>query len=219
MALQELYVDSVSHYYGHKLVLNNAYIKCNIGEVIGLLGRNGSGKSTLLRIIYGSLTPHFKHLKLNGELIKKPYLTNKIAYLPQDFFVPKYMRVNELVNLYSSTYKEELLSINTIDKHLCDKIGDLSGGERRLIECLLIIYSNSTFVLLDEPFSQVSPLIIKEIQSHIIKFRSTKGFIITDHYYEQILDIATRTVLLHNGANYPINGIDDLKLHGYLPNN
>lgn len=219
MAFQELYVDSVSHYYGNKLILNNAYIKCNIGEIIGLLGRNGSGKSTLLKIIYGSLTPQFKHLKLNGEIIKKPYLTNKISYLPQDFFLPKYMRVKELVNLYSSTYKEELLSINTIKKHLYDKVGDLSGGERRLIECLLIIYSNSTFVLLDEPFSQVSPLIIKEIQSHILKFKSKKGFIITDHYYEQILDISTRIVLLHNGANYAVKCVDDLKLHGYLPNN
>lgn len=93
---------------------------------------------------------------------------------------------------------------------------DLSGGQRRLIEFLLILYSDSNFILLDEPFTQLAPILIEEMQKHLMKFKQYKGIILTDHYYQQILDISDRIVLLHNGCNYKINGFEDLQLHKYL---
>lgn len=87
---------------------------------------------------------------------------------------------------------------------------------RRLIEFMLILYSDSDFVLLDEPFTQLASIVIEEMQRQLSNFNTLKGIIITDHYYQHILHVSSRIVLLHNGCNYKINGIEDLQLHGYL---
>ena len=217
--MQELYIDSVDHRYGDKQVLNGMYLTCKVGERVGLLGRNGSGKSSLLKIIFGSLNPHHKFMKINDEFTTKGYLTNKISYLPQGFFIPHYLKIKELIALYINRYKEQVLKIEVIKTHQEEEIGNLSGGNRRLVEALLIIYSDSQFILLDEPFSQLAPLVADELKFHIHQLKGEKGFIITDHYYQQILDIADRVVLLHNGSNYAISCEDDLRLYGYLPLN
>lgn len=81
--MQELSIDSVAHRFNKKAILNGVYLNCKIGEVVGLLGRNGCGKSTLLKAIFGILNVDFKHLKVNGEIVSKGYLSGKIAYLTQ----------------------------------------------------------------------------------------------------------------------------------------
>ena len=216
--MDELYIDSVNHRYGDREVLSSVFLNCKIGEVVGLLGRNGSGKSTLLKIIFGEIKPRFMHLKVDGEFTKKAYLSGQVAYLSQGFFIPQYLKINDLVNLYANKYKDELLAIDVIKTNLTEPIENLSGGNRRLVEALLLIYSDAKYVLLDEPFSQLAPLIADELKTHIARFKEQKGFIITDHYYRQILEISTRIVLINNGCNYSINNEDDLILNGYLPN-
>lgn len=216
--MDELYIDSVNHRYGAREVLSSVFLNCKIGEVVGLLGRNGSGKSTLLKIIFGEVKPKFMHLKVDEKLTTKAYLTGKVAYLPQGFFIPQNLKIKDLINVYANKYKEQLLAIEVIKTNLSEQIGNLSGGNRRLVEALLLIYSDAKYVLLDEPFSQLAPLIADELKLHILKFSNQKGFIVTDHYYRQILEISTRIVLINNGCNYHINNEDDLILNGYLPN-
>ncbi|MCY1532961.1 Lipopolysaccharide export system ATP-binding protein LptB [compost metagenome] len=217
MAAQELYIDSVQHHFGGHNVLNGVYLTCKTGEVVGLLGRNGSGKSTLLRIIFGSLKPRYMHLKIDDSLTEKAYLTRKVAYLPQDHFIPAGLKVHEGIRMFIRHHKETLLKVDVIRANLQERMGELSGGNRRLIEALLMIYSDAPFVLLDEPFSQLAPLVADEVKMHIETMKRHKGFVITDHYYRQILSVSDRVVLLHNGANYTIKDPDDLIIHGYLP--
>ncbi|MFC3559407.1 ATP-binding cassette domain-containing protein [Pedobacter jamesrossensis] len=215
--MQELFIDSVTHRYNKQAILNGVFINCKIGEVVGLLGRNGSGKSTLLKIIFGSIKPDFKHLKIDEEIISKGYLTGNISYLPQDKFIPKKVNVIQAINIFCKKHTQELFKIEFINQNLKTKFSEFSGGESRFLECLLMIYSDANFVLLDEPFSQLAPLLVEELKQHIRYLKEFKGFIITDHYYRSILDVSDRIVLLHNGCNYKISNADDLILYGYLP--
>ncbi|HEX8608920.1 MAG TPA: ATP-binding cassette domain-containing protein [Pedobacter sp.] len=215
--MPELYIDSVAHKYGKNQVINNVYLKCEIGEIVGLLGRNGCGKSTLLKIIFGSIEPQYKHLKVNGVLIDRGYKTGHVSYLPQGNFIPGKMKLKTLLKLYINKFESDILQVDLIKENLDVSIRDLSGGQARLVESLLIIYGDSEFVLLDEPFSQLAPLIADELKMHIRQLSVVKGFIITDHHFKQILEVSSRIVLLHNGGNYNIKTTDDLKLHGYLP--
>jgi len=215
--MQELFIDSVTQQFSERAVLNGVFINCKIGEVVGLLGRNGSGKSTLLKIIFGSIEADFKYLKLNNEIISKGYLSGNISYLPQDKFIPNKLTVETAIEIFCKKHRNQLLEIQFITNNLKKKFKDFSGGESRLMEALIIIYCDSEFILLDEPFSQLAPLLIDELKQHINKLKPYKGFIITDHYYKSILDVSDRIVLLHNGCNYRINSVDDLILHGYLP--
>lgn len=215
--MAELFVDSVAHSFGAHGVLNNVYIKCSVGEIVGVLGRNGCGKSTLLKIIFGSIKARYKFIRIDGEFVQKGYLTRKIAYLPQGHFLPQHLSLELLVELYINKYRKQLLAIDLFKENLKTRIGDLSGGNRRLVEALLMIYSDAKYILLDEPFSQLGPLICEQLKHHVRQLLPEKGFIITDHDYQQILEVSSRIVLIHNGCNYDIGHTDDLILHGYLP--
>ena len=215
--MENFFVDSVQHSFDDKPILNNVYLKCGIGEVVGVLGRNGCGKSTLLKIIFGTINPRFKHLRIDDEIAKNGFLTGKIAYLSQSFFIPHYLKLDVAVKLYTNKYQSLLLELPIFRNNLNEKMGNLSGGNRRLIEALVIIYSDAKYVLLDEPFSQLSPLLIEEIKTNINLMLSYKGFVITDHYYQHVVGFASRTILLHNGCNYQVESLEDLQLQGYIP--
>ncbi|WP_316738980.1 ATP-binding cassette domain-containing protein [Pedobacter aquatilis] len=215
--MPELYIDSVNHWFGKRKILSSVYINCKIGEVVGLLGRNGSGKSTLLKIIFGSVKADFKFLKIHETLIDRGYLSQNLSYLPQDNFIPGKITIAGAIDIFCKKHAPELLKIEFVNDNLQTKFRDLSGGAYRFLECLLMIYSDHDFILLDEPFSQLAPLFVDELKQRINQMKRQKGFIITDHDYQSIIDIADRTILLHNGCNYNINTVDDLILHGYLP--
>lgn len=95
---------------------------------------------------------------------------------------------------------------------------DLSGGERRIIEILLIIHSNAKFILLDEPFNGISPVVKSYIIKYIKKVKSSKGYIITDHDYENVINLADSIVYLQNGFLKKINNKKELVELGYLTN-
>lgn len=215
--MAELFVDSVNHWFGNREILSSVYLNCKIGEVVGLLGRNGCGKSTLLKIIFGSVKPKFKYLTINGKIYNKGFLSNSVSYLPQDTFIPDQITLSAAIDIFCLNNREQLIKINFVFENLNTKFYNLSGGEARYLECLLMIYSDKPYVLLDEPFSQLSPLLVENLKTHINHFKREKGFIITDHYYRSILDVSDRIVLLHNHCNYTIQKEEDLVLHGYLP--
>lgn len=137
--------------------------------------------------------------------------------MPQDNFIPGKIPVLQAITTFCKKQEVELRQFEFVKKYINAKFYDLSGGERRFIECLLMIYSEAQYILLDEPFSQLSPLWIEELKKHINKVKADKGFIITDHFYKSILDVSDRIILLHNGCNYNIRNEDELILHGYLP--
>lgn len=98
---------------------------------------------------------------------------------------------------------------------LAKKSRELSGGELRIFEILLIIHSSADYVLIDEPFNGVSPIHIEDIKKTIKSQTKTKGFIITDHSYRNILDISDRIVLIHDQTLRQINDESELRHLGY----
>lgn len=93
----------------------------------------------------------------------------------------------------------------------------MSGGERRILEILLMVHSEAKYLLFDEPFNGISPVHI-EILKDIIKAHSKdKGFIITDHDYRNVLDISSRVILMDNGNTKVIKEFNELIEFGYLP--
>jgi ABC-type multidrug transport system ATPase subunit len=214
-----LHVDSVLKEFDSRQILTDIFISCKKGEIIGVLGRNGSGKSTLLKIIFGSLQADRKFVKVDNKLVATLYDNRKlINYLPQDNFLPNHSRIRNIISLFCNTTNAEILFSHELIKPLLNKKSRLlSGGEKRLVEIFLIIYSDADFILIDEPFNGVAPVYREEIKKHIFQQSKYKGFIISDHDYFNILDIATKTILLHDGGIKEIRHIDHLKYWGYIP--
>lgn len=95
---------------------------------------------------------------------------------------------------------------------------DLSGGERRIIEILLIIHSNAEFILLDEPFNGVNPIQNDYIIEYIRKMKLSKGYIITDHDYENVINLADSIAYLQSGFLKEIKDKSELVELGYITN-
>lgn len=198
---KKLVIDSVYAEYKHHIILTDVYLELSIGDIIGLFGRNGSGKTTLLQIIFGIITPKQKQLRVDGQIINRAYLINGlIAYLPQHYFLPGHLKLKQAMGLsLDGTAIHQLNNNPIIYYNLHQKIRSLSGGERRYIEILITLHLNTTFVLLDEPFTQLSPVLIEDIQQHILRASLTKGIIITDHQHHYVHEICTSGCLLYNG--------------------
>ena len=194
------------------------YLKCETGDVIGILGRNGCGKSTLLKIIFGIVPADFKFIRIDGVVQLKPVaIFQEISYLHQDSFIPSSLLVKTAVQLSISKehlqdfYADEMIQ-NIRDK----KIGHLSGGELRYLEIKLVLRNPSKFILLDEPYNGLSPLMAEKINQLILDNASQKGIIITDHNYQNVISVATQLTLMKEGKLHYLKDKMELVEKGYL---
>jgi ABC-type multidrug transport system ATPase subunit len=213
-----LEVDSVQKSYNDKLVVSDVYLKCQTNDIIGLLGRNGSGKSTLLKIIFGIVPTDNKFIRINGVVISNTnQLLKDISYLHQENFIPNHFLVKKAI--YLSLNKEKLAdfcSDDMIQSVLNKRISHLSGGELRYLEIKLVLSNPSKFVLLDEPYNGLSPLMVEKVNELILNNASQKGIIITNHNYENVIKISTELMLMKDGKAYHLKNKEELVEKGYL---
>ncbi|MET2986599.1 ATP-binding cassette domain-containing protein [Aureibaculum conchae] len=213
-----LEADSIEKSYGHNTILSDVYLKCETGDIIGILGRNGCGKSTLLKIIYGVISAEHKFVRIDYQLRHKAYkYANEISYLPQDNFIPKHFNVSKAISLFLSKDKlSEFYDDSYIESIKNQKVKNLSGGELRYLEIKLILCSDSKFALLDEPYNGLSPVMINITNKLIVERAKHKGIILTDHNYINVLKISTQIYLIKDCSTKKLKNEKELIQYGYL---
>jgi ABC-type multidrug transport system ATPase subunit len=216
--MNTLEVDTVQKRFDEKSLLTDVYLKCETGDIIGLLGRNGSGKSTLLKIIFGIENADNKFIRVNGVLKNKTTeLLRDISYLHQDNFIPNNFLVKKAISL--SIEKENAAAFyrdETIASLKGKYVKDLSGGELRYLEIKLILSNSSKFVLLDEPYNGLSPVMAEKTNELIVENSKRKGIIITDHNYAKVIKVATKLILMKEGKIHHLKDKMELIEKGYL---
>lgn len=213
-----LEVDSVIKSYGTRQILTDICLNCKTGEIIGLLGRNGLGKSTLLKIIFGTVRAENKFVRIDQKVLESPFHTmGLIQYLPQNSFLPSRLTVKQIVEMYLDKIDVDSLLDDPILQAVADtKVGNLSGGEGRYLEIKLLLWSEAKFVLLDEPFNGVSPLLVEYVQEIIRQQSHQKGIVLTDHNYKAVMEVANRYYLLYDGGLKRVEKEEDLVRWGYV---
>jgi lipopolysaccharide export system ATP-binding protein len=217
---QPLIVDSFFYSVSGLKILSGAYLEVYPGTITALIGRNGSGKSTLLKIAAGQMKALSGITKLNGERIYSRSLKRRfrsISYLPQQSMLPGDMNVSRVFNSFISNGPA---SEDSFFKSMMNQtVKELSGGERRFLEILLIISLDRDFILLDEPFSGVEPRIIERIMERINnETQKGKGILLTDHLHRYVLEAADDAYLLQNRQCYKLGSdfAEELCQMGYL---
>lgn len=209
--------DSIEIAFDERKILQGVYLQCKQGEVLGLLGRNGCGKSTLLKIIFGSVTPSHKYVSIDDVYVKKGYTNGQIAYLPQHNYLPTGIKIGKLAKqIVDPLVWDEFADFPIYQSHYNNTVNDISGGEWRQLEMLMVLYSKAKFILLDEPFTHISPIQVEEFKGIITSRAKTRGIIVTDHYYKNVLEVSNRLLLLNNGYTEMISKREDLVRYGYL---
>jgi len=210
-------IDSVFLSFKDHKVLRGANIELKKGFATGLLGRNGSGKSCFLKIITGQLKAQSKHISYGDKRLINLYKEKGlINYLPQHEFHPKSINLIGLLDYYSIEEEGFFERYELLAKNKSDNFRRLSGGQRRLVEVLLILESKSKFSILDEPFTHVMPIYNKMISERITELKFEKGILVTDHQYENVLNISDELFLMREGRLIRIEAKEDLKFYGYL---
>ncbi len=206
--------------FGKKDILKEISFSLKTTEILGIFGRNGCGKSTLLKMIFGTQTKGA--IKISIDEIEfhpsRNVSIKRIAYLPQQSFLPKNIKVRDVIPIYFSEEKKQdaIFYDALIAKLATKKIGELSLGQLRYLEVLLVGNLEHPFLMLDEPFSMIEPLYKVEIKKLLSRLQAEKGIIITDHYYEDVLDVTTQNLLIKDGIANKIENKKDLQKLNYL---
>jgi len=215
-----LTVNQVVKAFGRNYVLSDIEFECKIGEIIGLFGRNGSGKSTLLKILFGTIKADAIDVKINSRSFDttKNICNRVIAYLPQDSFIPKDLKVRSIIPIYyhDGEQQDRIFYDPRIAKIENQVVSTLSYGELRYLEILLISKLPHRFLLLDEPFSMIEPLYQDAIKDLLVSIKKDKGIVLTDHYYFDVLQITDKNVLIKDGKTIAVGNKLDLVEYGYI---
>src|ERR1700680_646956 len=217
-------VDLSKSYRGRKIV-DDLGLEIGQGEVVGLLGPNGAGKTTTFYILVGLARPDSGRVLLDGEDITDlpMYLRARsgISYLPQEPSAFRQLTVEEnlLAVLETLPLKaeqqrdrlEELLAQMGLETVRDNKAYTLSGGERRRLEIARSLVLDPAFILLDEPFSGIDPLTVRDI-TKIIRdlIREGIGLLVTDHNVPETLSVADRAYIVNNGKIFRAGSPADL---------
>ena len=213
----KLLIDSVQLEFGQNTVLQSAYLTAYKGKVTGVLGRNGTGKSCLFKCIMGGIRPQNKFIRLNDEeRTDYGHIGLRVKYLPQEHFIPRGMTLERAFELYGVDYDRMIAFSAAFEDYRAMKFKEISGGEQRIAELFLVLNTDAEFCILDEPFSNIAPCYDKKIRNLILEQKATKGIIITDHIYEEIIKVADDLYLLRDGFTHQIHSREDLVRLGYI---
>jgi lipopolysaccharide export system ATP-binding protein len=217
-------VDLSKSYRGRKVV-DDVELEIGQGEVVGLLGPNGAGKTTTFYILVGLARPDSGRVLLNGdEITDLPmYLRARsgISYLPQEPSVFRQLTSEENLLAVLETLPltpeqqrdrlEELLVQMGLETVRTSKAYTLSGGERRRLEIARSLTLQPSFILLDEPFSGIDPLTVKDLQETIRELaKSGIGVLITDHNVRETLSVTDHAYILKSGKIFRKGSPDEL---------
>ena len=212
-------VEQVSKHFGGLKAVNEASITIDKGSITGLIGPNGAGKTTLFNTIAGLYTPTTGHIFLDGEnitglkpheLFKRGLLRtfqiahefSRLSVTENLMMVPAAQSGENLINAWfrRTQVEEEEKYIHqraneVIDflnlGHIADELaGNLSGGQKKLLELGRTMMVDAKIVFLDEVGAGVNRSLLRDIGDAIIKLNQEKGY--TFCMIEHDMDFITR---------------------------
>jgi len=208
-----LEVREINTFYGMSHILFDVSIDVGFGEVVALLGRNGAGKSTTLRSIMGLNPPKSGEVIYGGDDIsRKPSFViaeKGIGYVPEEKRIFKEMTVRENLEVATKKGKSaqsqwtigEIYNLFPILEKNDSKIGGkLSGGEQQMLTIARTLMGNPELLLLDEPTTGLSPLIIKSLNEKISSLsKSGLSILLAEQNVKFALALSNRCYIMDKG--------------------
>ena len=229
--LNILQVNNLSKYFGGLAAVSNCSLKIRKGSITGVIGPNGSGKTTLFNLIAGNLKPSegnvlFQDEVITGipsyELFSKGLLrTFQIAHeftnltvlenlmmvpgnqsgekLTNALFNPKIVNQEEVKIIEKALEVIEFLNLKQLSKELA---GNLSGGQKKLLELGRTMMVDAKLVLLDEVGAGVNRTLLKDIGSAILRLNKEKGytFCMIEHDMDFINRLCDPVIVMSEGS-------------------
>jgi branched-chain amino acid transport system ATP-binding protein len=211
-----LKVEHLNSGYGKKQVLFDVSFEIEKGDITLLIGSNGSGKSTLLKTIFGVNKVWSGTVFFEGENITnaKPniLLQKGVMYVPQKNNVFEQLTVKENLEisglalksnkLFKDRFAEVIDLFPTLVSFLNQHPMKMSGGERQLLVLAMAMLHQPKLLLLDEPFTGLSPKIIEQIKNIItvINKKTFTTILMVEHRIKEAMPLASNLIGLKLGT-------------------
>lgn len=196
--------EGLTKHYGTKNALDGVDLHIGFGKIVGLLGPNGSGKTTLIKLANGLLQPDSGSIRIAGM---KPGVESKaiVSYLPDADWLPGWMRVEQLVEMFGDFYKDfdparanEMLA--NLELSPKDVLKTLSKGNREKVQLILAMSRNARLYLLDEPIGGVDPAARDYILDTIIRnYDPEAAVILSTHLIADVERILDEVIFVSQG--------------------
>jgi ABC-type branched-subunit amino acid transport system ATPase component len=218
-----LSVDGVSKAFGGLQALVNCSLNVEQGSINGLIGPNGSGKTTLFNVITGFLRCDQGTIRLGDQVITRAGPDRVFALgVGRTFQITRvFARLTVLENMLVATQRHEswlrslvrsagspaerdramgMLSFVGLSRLASSPAGNLSYGQRKLLELAYVLVADPSVILLDEPAAGVNPSLLNEIRDRIVELNSQgKTFLIVEHNMEFVMNLCHRVTVMHQG--------------------
>lgn len=232
--MQYLLLENINKSFGEKVLFDNINLSISKGDKIALIAKNGSGKTTLLKVIAGTEGIEGEHAKIQtAKGIEIAYLEQAPHFHPEsnvleavlDSDQPEVkairayeeaMQKGDNVALEEALVKMEDLKAWDIEHRMREilsklnitdlnqKVGQLSGGQRKRIALAKIILRDPDFLILDEPTNHLDIDMIEWLESYLETSRLTIFMVTHDRYF---LERVCNTIIeLDRGKIYPYRG-------------
>ena len=213
----ELICEGLVKEYNERRVVNGVNLCVTPGEIVGLLGPNGAGKTTTFYMAVGLIRPDKGTVLLGGVDVTAEAMFERsrrgLAYLPQEPSVFRKLTVSqnifavlEILPEYKNDSAKQIARHDSLVEELdLGKVVDsrafsLSGGERRRVEIARALACSPKFMLLDEPFAGIDPIVVGDLQELVRQLQKRHiGILITDHNVRETLGICDRAYILSDG--------------------
>ena len=187
-----LELRNINKKFGDKIILDNFSYQFQQGEKVGIIGKNGVGKSTLLNIIQGLETYDSGEIEV-GETIKFGYFSQKGLTYKEDQRVIDFMK--DIAEYYPLANGKSISASQFLKMFLFNEqtqyttISNLSGGERRRLYLISVLFQNPNFLIFDEPTNDLDLPTLTVLESFLAQFQGCLIIVSHDRYFmDKIVD-------------------------------
>lgn len=217
-----LEVQGVTKIYNDVPVVNDISFKIKRGVIYGILGPNGAGKTTLLSMITGLLKPDKGKVLLEGLESYLPEYKRKIGFVSDVINLYDYLTGREYIHFVASLRdvprREQELEIERLSKifqleHQLDKfIKTYSKGMRQKTAIISALVHQPELLVLDEPFSGLDPIGLKEMKDYLIEYaKRGNSIVFSTHILEIAEKMCEHLMIIHSGRKIVEGNVNQLK--------
>jgi ABC-type multidrug transport system ATPase subunit len=201
-------VRDLTKLYDQKRGLLPTSFEVKHGELVAIVGHNGAGKSTLLKMLANWIPPDSGHATINDiDLRNRVAVVEKVGFVPEvanlfDFFTVEYN-----LKLFALLFRIPMMRVDEVLKEFNllpfrkNKIQQLSKGLKQRVNIGRALLSDPPVLLFDEPTSGLDFEMTKELYRLLKNIHdSGKIILFTSHRPEEIRNLATRIMVLHEGG-------------------
>ena len=209
-----LRTEGLTKHFGGVAAVEDLSLEVREGEILGLIGPNGSGKTTALNMLSGFLAPDSGRVWLDGQEVTRESTVRlaRRGVLRMFQMTRVFARVSAFDNLLtaglarglgeheSATRADALLEELTLAPVRYLDAGQLSGGQRKLLEFGMCFIEPPRLALLDEPFAAVHP-VMREAMAAFIRRRNAQGhtFLVVSHDMPIVVELCQRAACMNAG--------------------